>query len=254
MQTNDIIETDTDICGKIYKIEPINGEDGDIYIGSTCEKYISYRYASHVLQYKHWKCHGKNFVSSYNLFDKYGVDNCKIVLLEDIIIRNKTELLIRETELIRSIKCINIKGKYPINQKIVNLYYEVNFDCQEVKEETTNNIELYFMKVKSVYIRNINKKLGLTNSSLSNIIISRNKIEELEEYLFSEEKSIRKLFNIKDKCKDNGTKYGVRRIIEFINKIYFYWSGIKIISKSNISRGKVPEFVTYMSPPSIEKQ
>ena len=27
--------------GKIYKIEPVNGEEGDIYIGSTTKEYLS---------------------------------------------------------------------------------------------------------------------------------------------------------------------------------------------------------------------
>ena len=29
--------------GKIYKIEPLNGEEGDIYIGSTTKEYLSQR-------------------------------------------------------------------------------------------------------------------------------------------------------------------------------------------------------------------
>jgi hypothetical protein len=40
--------------GKIYKIEPLNGEDGDIYIGSTTKKLLCQRMASHRYDYKRW--------------------------------------------------------------------------------------------------------------------------------------------------------------------------------------------------------
>ena len=33
--------------GKIYKIEPINGEDGDVYVGSTTKEYLSQWMATH---------------------------------------------------------------------------------------------------------------------------------------------------------------------------------------------------------------
>ena len=42
--------------GKVYKIEPIvEHEEGDIYIGSTCCKYLSQRMKTHRGNYKDWK-------------------------------------------------------------------------------------------------------------------------------------------------------------------------------------------------------
>jgi len=39
--------------GKIYKIEPIVGhEEGDVYIGSTTNKYLSKRMGVHISKYK----------------------------------------------------------------------------------------------------------------------------------------------------------------------------------------------------------
>ena len=40
---------------KIYKIEPIcEFEEGEIYIGSTCEKHLSNRMSGHRCTYNRW--------------------------------------------------------------------------------------------------------------------------------------------------------------------------------------------------------
>lgn len=94
--------------GKIYKIEPISGgEDGDVYIGSTTCKYLSQRMSDHRSDYKRWKAGKREKVTSFNLFDKYGVKNCKIVLLELVSVQTKDELVERESFYIRTINCVN---------------------------------------------------------------------------------------------------------------------------------------------------
>jgi hypothetical protein len=93
--------------GKIYKIEALNGEEGDVYIGSTCKQYLSQRMDSHRSHFKCWKEGKSNNVTSYGLFDKYGVDNCIIVLIENFSCNSKDELYSREAFYIKSIKCIN---------------------------------------------------------------------------------------------------------------------------------------------------
>ena len=45
---------DKDNNGKIYKIEPINGEEGDIYIGSTTKERLSQRMTAHKGDYSKW--------------------------------------------------------------------------------------------------------------------------------------------------------------------------------------------------------
>ena len=68
--------------GKVYKIEPRSGgEIGDIYIGSTAEYYLSQRMGNHRYHYKLWKKNKSNKITSYDLFEKYGLENCHIVLL-----------------------------------------------------------------------------------------------------------------------------------------------------------------------------
>jgi hypothetical protein len=95
--------------GKIYKIEPtVEHDAGDIYIGSTTKKYLSQRMDSHRSTYKYWKKHGKYpLTSSYLLFDKYGVDNCKIVLLELVNAESRDELCSRESYYVQTMVCKN---------------------------------------------------------------------------------------------------------------------------------------------------
>jgi hypothetical protein len=92
----------------IYMIEPTCVYDeGDIYYGSTIQKYITTRFGGHKKSYKQWLNGNKSFTSSYLLFEKYGVDNCKIVLVETFSCKSKYELQAREAVFIRNNNCIN---------------------------------------------------------------------------------------------------------------------------------------------------
>ncbi len=64
--------------GKIYKIEPLNGEEGDIYIGSTTKQYLSQRMDSHRSDFKKFNEGKKVSITSFKLFEKYGIENCNI--------------------------------------------------------------------------------------------------------------------------------------------------------------------------------
>ena len=117
--------------GKIYKIEPkCDYEEGDIYIGSTTKEYLSQRMTAHRGGFKSFKSGSrKHRLTSFNLFDKYGVENCDIILLELVEANSKDELVSREAHYIRTIKCVNRfvplrtdkeyyhKNKVAINQK-----------------------------------------------------------------------------------------------------------------------------------------
>ena len=94
---------------KIYKIEALNPEhESDVYIGSTCEPSLAHRMAGHRRSYKHWK-NGKynNHVRSFDIFDKYGIEYCNILLLESYPCLNKDELRQREGYYIKNTSCIN---------------------------------------------------------------------------------------------------------------------------------------------------
>jgi hypothetical protein len=125
--------------GKIYKIEALNGGEEDIYIGSTTQKYLSSRMNQHRSSYTK----KQNICKSHLLFDKYGVENCNIVLLEMVNANNKMELHQRESYYIKLLKCVNkyiplrTKKDYRLDNKDKKKEYdEVNKEkIKEYKKE-----------------------------------------------------------------------------------------------------------------------
>ena len=90
--------------GKVYKITDIGYHK--CYIGSTCES-LTQRMARHRWKYTQYLKGKTECTRSFLLFDEYGVENCKIELIEDYRCENKSELLKREGQHIQSIDCIN---------------------------------------------------------------------------------------------------------------------------------------------------
>ena len=96
--------------GKIYKIEPIcEHDEEDIYIGSTTKQYLCQRMTAHKRDYTKYKKGKYGKTSSFILFDKYGINNCKIILLELVEANSKDELRIKEAYYIKTLKCINTR-------------------------------------------------------------------------------------------------------------------------------------------------
>ena len=91
--------------GKIYSI--VNIFTDEMYIGSSYND-LEYRFNQHISQYKCWKkfqeVHkwrgngGIGYSSAFYLFDKYGIDNCRIELIEDFACETKQELELQEGE------------------------------------------------------------------------------------------------------------------------------------------------------------
>jgi hypothetical protein len=85
--------------GKIYKI--VDLQEKMTYIGSTI-KTLAQRMANHRSSYK-----SKKYYSSHDIFDTFGIENCKILLIENFPCNSKDELNRREGELIRQFDCVN---------------------------------------------------------------------------------------------------------------------------------------------------
>ena len=136
---------------KIYKIEPVCDHDaGDIYIGSTTKTYLSDRMCDHRADYKRNK-ERKRGPNSSVLFDKYGVENCKIHLIMLYPCNTKDELLAKEGEYIRTLNCVHkvIPGRkkkeydkdYRIKMKDNEEYQQKRKDYrQNVFEKTEKRI------------------------------------------------------------------------------------------------------------------
>ncbi len=118
--------------GKIYKIEPnCEHEEDEIYIGSTTKEYLSQRMDKHRSSYKYWKEGKCRKTNSFLLFEKYGVANCNIILLEYINAQSKDELTAKEAEYIKNYKCINKLLPFQTNEERkdkIKEYYQDNKD------------------------------------------------------------------------------------------------------------------------------
>jgi hypothetical protein len=90
---------------KIYKIESHLGDK--IYVGSTAKQYLSQRLQQHKNSYKRWKDGKCGKVTSYLIFEEYGVDNCQIVLIEEFSCTSKDAKNAREGHFIKTLDCVN---------------------------------------------------------------------------------------------------------------------------------------------------
>ena len=120
--------------GKIYKITDIGYNK--CYIGSTIEN-IKQRIARHRHNYKeHLK--GKfNNVSSFKLFEEFGVENCKIELVESYPCNNKDELEAREGYYIRNTECVNKLNPDRTKEDIVK--YQKEYRINNIDRLTSYN-------------------------------------------------------------------------------------------------------------------
>lgn len=139
--------------GKIYKIVAPDGSD---YIGSTTQE-LNIRFSKHKSDYRRWK-DGKMRFTSFELFEKYGIDKCKIELIELFPCNTRKELELREGEIIReSLTCVNknIIGRTREEWRVVNcdkiseqkrIYREINKD--KIREDDRIYREINNDKIK----------------------------------------------------------------------------------------------------------
>lgn len=134
--------------GKIYMVWTTLGDDK--YYGSTIQN-LSMRMAKHRCDYK------KKIInlSVFLIFDKYGLENCKIELVLDYPCNSKEELTKKEGEYIRNNKCVNKR----IAGRIDKEYYEDNKELihQQHKNHYEDNKELIQQKHKEYREKEDNK-------------------------------------------------------------------------------------------------
>ena len=147
--------------GKIYKIEALNGEENDIYIGSTTKTTLAERMARHRSQYKAWKNEKASYTSSFKLFDKYGIENCRIYLIQNFPCNSKDELNAREGHYIKTIKCVNCniagqtrneyRKKYnEVHQEHFKVYNKDYHDKHKDKKNETNKLNKFECECGSI--------------------------------------------------------------------------------------------------------
>jgi len=90
--------------GKIYKIVDIGYTK--MYIGSTTQPLYK-RFSKHKKDYIRWKNNKHNKITVFYIFEEFGIDNCKIELIEECPCENKNQLERKEGEHIKNNNCVN---------------------------------------------------------------------------------------------------------------------------------------------------
>ena len=124
--------------GKVYKIVVDTDEIYLPYVGSSCQE-LSQRMTDHRDKYKCWK-NGGTKCYSFDLFDRFGVENCKIILLEEYPCDSRMKLLMKEREWFDKMECCN-KAK-PFATKEERKKYNKKY-CDEHKEEIIEQTKIY---------------------------------------------------------------------------------------------------------------
>lgn len=140
--------------GKIYKIEPINGDDGDVYIGSTTKEFLCQRMATHRGDYKKYLNGKYGKVMAYDLFDKYGIENCKIILLELVNANSRDELHSREAHYIKTLDCVN----KCIPLQTPKEWYNVTKDLRLIQMKEYQQVHKNEIKIKKKLYYQANKE------------------------------------------------------------------------------------------------
>ena len=148
---------------KVYKIWSTQGDK--IYVGSTTKQYLSQRMDKHRSDYKRWKnekC--SSLLSSFKLFDEYGVENCCIELIEAKSCKSKDELHKLEGKYIRELNCVNknIAGRtqqeyYDDNRE------ELNEKCRQYKSNNKEKISDFNKQYHDLHKDKINQRKNEKN-------------------------------------------------------------------------------------------
>ena len=133
--------------GKIYKITD-NGYN-ECYIGSTVQALYD-RMSGHRRDYRNYKVTGKLFFTACLLSDKYGIENCKIELIERFECESKEDLLEREGHHIRNTECVN---KY-IPCRTQKEYKQLDKYKNQQKEYRHQNQDIIRQKLRTYYQEN----------------------------------------------------------------------------------------------------
>ena len=129
--------------GQIYKIVDIG--QTKMYIGSTTEP-LSKRMERHRSDYKQYLMNERHYMSSFSLFDEFGIDNCKILWMENYPCSSKKELERREGEIQKANDCVNKN----IAGRTLKEYYEDKKEIlqqqSKIYQETNRDKRVEYMK------------------------------------------------------------------------------------------------------------
>ena len=171
--------------GKIYKVVDVGYNL--CYVGSTIES-VARRMAKHRNHYKDFKAgiHNKNYIRLFDIFDEYGVDSCKIELIENYPCSSKEELEAREGHHQQNNQCVNknLAGRSRKQWREDNREYLL----QGKKEDYCNNREYRMKLMQDRYETEKTKRMTCECGSEFRCCWLKNhiKTEKHQEYLQSQ--------------------------------------------------------------------
>jgi hypothetical protein len=141
--------------GKIYKI--VSGQTNNVYIGSTCKKYLSERFTKHNGSYREYlNGKRKHYMTSFDIL-KY--DDAEIILVESFPCNSIDELRSREAYFIKNTpNCVNKVNPdpfIPVAERRHN-YYEKNKEQikERQKEYKNKHTDEILQRMKVYYLKN----------------------------------------------------------------------------------------------------
>lgn len=160
--------------GKIYKIYS-HIDPSICYVGSTCKKYLCQRINGHRSDYNKWKDGKSRKVMSYDIFEKFGVDNCIIELVKEYPCESKDQLSKKEGEYIKTLNCVNkcISGQTPKESN--KIWREQHKELIVIKQKEYNEQNKEKIAIRSKQYREKNKEI-LLNQKKEYYIQNKEKI------------------------------------------------------------------------------
>lgn len=158
-----------------------NAEETERYVGST--KYsLARRIANHRYYYKKWKDGKSKYVSSFSLFERYGVENCKIMLIEEVDTDDVKVLRAREQHYIDTMECVNQcramgdkkayrKAYYEINKEKHNKWEKENREKRNAQRRAWYQAKKALKQIPSLTCAFHDKPFGTPSSPLSSSVV-----------------------------------------------------------------------------------
>ena len=120
--------------GKIYKIISNNPDVKEVYYGSTIQTLCG-RMTGHRANYKRWLEGKGGGCASYDLFEKYGIEQFHIELVELFPCDIEAQLYARENEYIRSNECVNKNSAIRTPKELKEWHKKYKQEHKEEKKE-----------------------------------------------------------------------------------------------------------------------
>lgn len=142
--------------GRIYKI--VCGQSDKCYVGSTFNE-LKYRFKSHKGHYNEWKNGKVNLTTSFYLFEKYGIENCKIILVKEYEVTDRKHMQAYEQLWINKLNTVNKLNTIYMKRMIDKEWREKN--KQKVAQSKTKYYEAnkeVCIKRASLYNKNNKEK------------------------------------------------------------------------------------------------